>query len=45
MQLKLGTVKACIAAMAVLYNIKLQFDENFDYDGSFLGYSSLVYCN
>lgn len=30
-QISLETVKASIVAMAVLYNIKLIFDNNFDY--------------
>lgn len=30
-QLSLETAKASIVAMAVLYNIKLKFDDNFDY--------------
>lgn len=36
MQVKLSTAKACIVAMAVLYNIKLQFDSDFNYEGKLL---------
>lgn len=32
MQVSLDTAKACIAAMAVLYNMKLDFDNDWDYD-------------
>ena len=33
MQVSLDTAKACISAIAVLYNIKLSYDDNFEYDG------------
>lgn len=36
MQVSLLTAKACIAAMAVLYNIKLNFDEDWNYEGKLL---------
>jgi hypothetical protein len=32
MQVSLETSKACIVAMAVLYNIKLDFDDNWEYE-------------
>jgi hypothetical protein len=32
MQVSLETAKACIVAMAVLYNIKLDFDDNWEYE-------------
>jgi hypothetical protein len=32
MQVSWETAKACIVAMAVLYNIKLDFDDNWEYE-------------